>query len=114
MELLSQNPVLEHIVGMIAGILKIIAVAIISITIVIALFHFVHLALKHKTTRLYMNEFKKIIITGIQFALEILIAADIINTVIFADTRENVAVLAFLVVIRTFISWEFTFESKGR
>ena len=114
MELLANNPVLEHIIGTIAAVLEMIAVAIISITILIALFRFIRLTLQHKTTHICIDEFKKIITTGVQFALEVLIAADIINTVILADTLENVAILAFLVVIRTFISWELHFESEGR
>jgi uncharacterized membrane protein len=43
-----------------------------------------------------------------------LIAADIINTVVLAATLENVAVLAILVLIRTFLSWTLIFETEGR
>jgi uncharacterized membrane protein len=114
MELILHNPLLRTIIGSIAAALEIISVAIISVTILIALIRFIRMVLQHKTTRLCLNEFKKIISTGVQFALEILIAADIINTVILADTLENVAILAFLVVIRTFINWELHFESEGR
>jgi uncharacterized membrane protein len=114
MESIVKNPMLESIIGSIAAGLEIIAVAIICITILIALLRFIRLVLQHKTAKLCIKEFKKIITTGVQFALEILIAADIINTVILSDTLENVAILAFLVVIRTFISWELHIESEGR
>ena len=46
--------------------------------------------------------------------LELLVAADIINTVVFALTLENVALLAGLVVVRTALGWTVTVEVEGR
>lgn len=113
MEFIANNPVLENIIGGIAAVLEIVAVVIICVTIFFALIRFAWLMLQHRTTMLCIKEFKRIITTGVQFALEILIAADIINTVILAGSFENVAILAFLVLIRTFISWELHAESEG-
>ena len=46
--------------------------------------------------------------------MELLIAADIINTVVLSATLENVTVLAILVLIRTFLSWTLMFETEGK
>ena len=45
---------------------------------------------------------------------EILVAADIIKTVAVTPTLESVAVLAAIVVIRTFLSWSLELEISGR
>jgi uncharacterized membrane protein len=45
--------------------------------------------------------------------LELLVAADIINTVAFALTLQNVALLGALVVVRTGLGWTITVEVEG-
>jgi uncharacterized membrane protein len=45
--------------------------------------------------------------------LELLVAADIINTVAFALTLSNLALLAGLVVVRTALGWTLTVEVEG-
>ena len=51
---------------------------------------------------------------SILLGLEILVAADIIKTVAVTPTLESVAVLAAIVVIRTFLSWSLELEISGR
>jgi uncharacterized membrane protein len=46
-------------------------------------------------------------------ALEILVAADLIRTVAVAPTLSNVAVLALIVFIRTFLSFSLQIEIEG-
>ena len=46
--------------------------------------------------------------------LEILVAADIVRTVALEASLESVAVLALLVLIRTFLSWALVVEIEGR
>jgi uncharacterized membrane protein len=41
------------------------------------------------------------------------VAADIIRTVALEPTRQNVIVLAVLVVVRTFLSWSLVVEIEG-
>src|SRR5271165_4461896 len=45
--------------------------------------------------------------------LELLVAADIINTVAFALTLSNLALLGGLVLVRTALGWTLTVEVKG-
>jgi hypothetical protein len=49
----------------------------------------------------------------ILLALELLVAADIIRTIAVAPTLENVAVLALIVLIRTFLSFALEVELNG-
>lgn len=51
---------------------------------------------------------------GILIGLEFLVAADIINTVAVEPTLNSVAVLAGIVLIRTFLSWSLEVEIEGR
>ncbi|HWI40526.1 MAG TPA: DUF1622 domain-containing protein [Verrucomicrobiae bacterium] len=51
---------------------------------------------------------------GILLGLEFLVAADIIRTVAVTPTVEGVAVLALIVLIRTFLSMALQVELEGR
>ncbi|RFA15711.1 hypothetical protein B7R21_03110 [Subtercola boreus] len=46
--------------------------------------------------------------------LEFLVAADVIRTVAVTPTLESVAVLAAIIVIRTFLSFSIELEITGR
>ncbi|MDM7921889.1 MAG: DUF1622 domain-containing protein [Pyrinomonadaceae bacterium] len=46
-------------------------------------------------------------------SLELLVAADIIRTVVLEPTLANASVLGLLVVIRTFLSWSLSVEIEG-
>lgn len=51
---------------------------------------------------------------SIILGLEFLIAGDIIRTVIVSDTLENIATLALIILIRTFLSLTLFLEVEGR
>jgi uncharacterized membrane protein len=46
--------------------------------------------------------------------LEVLVAADIVRTVVLEPTLTNIAVLGLLVLIRTFLSWSLVVEIEHR
>ena len=46
--------------------------------------------------------------------LEILVVADVIETITVEPTYASLSVLAALVVLRTFVSWTLTLEVEGR
>lgn len=46
--------------------------------------------------------------------LELLVAADIIRTVVIETTLANIATLGVLVAIRTFLGWSLSVEVEGR
>ena len=51
---------------------------------------------------------------SILLGLEVLVAADIINTVAIEPTLQSLAVLAGIVLIRTFLSFSLEVEIEGR
>lgn len=51
---------------------------------------------------------------AILLGLELLVAADIVGTVMVKPTMENVLVLGLIVLIRTFLSVSLTVEVEGR
>ena len=106
-------PTWAPIIEGISFFLEIIAVGIIFLSIILALVNLTRHLLSHDTTQGCIDAFKRAIGKGIQIALELLIAADIINTVVLSATLENVVVLAVLVLIRTFLSWTLIFETEG-
>ena len=46
--------------------------------------------------------------------LEILVLADVIETITVTPTFGSLGVLAFLVIVRTAVSWTLTLETEGR
>lgn len=46
--------------------------------------------------------------------LEVVVAADIVKSIAVQPTLESLAVLAGLVLIRTFLSWTLVLEIEGR
>jgi uncharacterized membrane protein len=51
---------------------------------------------------------------SVLLGLEILVAADLIRTIAIEPTLDNLAVLAALVGIRTFLAWSLEVEIDGR
>lgn len=47
-------------------------------------------------------------------ALELLVAADVLRTVLLEPNLYNVATLALLILVRTFLSWSMRLEMDGR
>lgn len=60
--------------------------------------------------KLVRNQITRTLLLG----LEVLVAADIIRTVAVSPTLQSVAVLAAIVLIRTFLSWSLILEMEGR
>jgi uncharacterized membrane protein len=58
--------------------------------------------------------FRRQLAAGILLGLELLVAADIIATVAVKLTLHSVAVLAIIVLIRTFLSFTLELEKTGR
>ena len=59
---------------------------------------------------LFKVELGKVLILG----LEILILADVIETITVTPTFESLAMLATIVIVRTVVSWTLTLEVEGR
>lgn len=59
------------------------------------------------------NAVRRIFGKSILLGLEILVAADLVRTTALEPTMENLRILAFLIVIRTLLSWSLDVELEG-
>ena len=101
----------RHWIGMAAAGVEVLAVTIMISLIVIGTIGWLIRSFKnvegaYETYRMVLG---KTLLVG----LELLVAADIINTVAFALTLTNLALLAALVVVRTALGWTLTVEVEG-
>ena len=60
------------------------------------------------------SQFKVDLGRALLLGLEILVLSDVIETITVKPTFGSLAVLAFLVVVRTVVSWTLTLETEGR
>lgn len=67
----------------------------------------------HREAEVYTG-FRQQLGRAILLGLELLVAADIIRTVAVTPTLESVAVLAGIVLVRTFLSFSLEVELSGR
>jgi uncharacterized membrane protein len=68
---------------------------------------------KSTTSGSAYRDYRRDIARSIILGLEFLIAGDIIRTVIVSDTLANVAVLALIIVMRTFLAFTLHLEIEG-
>jgi uncharacterized membrane protein len=75
---------------------------------------FIFLIAKKNTPDANYREYKHTLAAGLLLGLEILVAADVIRTVVLEPTLTNIAGLSLLVVLRTFLSWTLVIEMEHR
>ena len=95
-------------------ILELTGVAIITAGAVATLLLFLYRVARREEPVTAVASFRSSFGRAILLGLEFLIAADIINTVAVRPTLESVAVLAGIVLIRTFLSFSLELEIEGR
>jgi uncharacterized membrane protein len=93
---------------------ELLAVAIIVVVIAIATILYVAQIVAGRADRTTYDNFRHRVGRALLLGLEILVAADIIRTVVLEPTLSNVLVLGLLVVIRTFLSWSLVLEIEER
>ena len=89
-----------------AGVAAIVIGALISLVLALG-------RLAKRQSNVYQT-FRRSLGRSILLGLELLVAADIIRTVAITPTLESVAVLAGIVLIRTFLSFSLELEMTGR
>ncbi|KEQ05864.1 DUF1622 domain-containing protein [Pseudorhizobium pelagicum] len=90
--------------------IEVAGVAVIVVGIFFAAFNFV----KHRARKGAYHELRATLGRAILLGLELLVAADIINTVAIEPTLDSLAVLAGIVLVRTFLSLSLEVEITGR
>jgi uncharacterized membrane protein len=102
------------LVELIGKSVDIAGVGIIIIGIVVTTLNFVVRGTRGGRFGDFYSDYRKGIGRALLLGLELLVAADIIRTVAISPTIQSVAVLAMIVVIRTFLSWSLEVELNGR
>lgn len=88
------------------------AVLVISFAIVFGLLRYVVHLVRH-VDKAY-ERFKVRMGRALLLALELMVAADIIDTVVLEPSMRNTMKLGLIVMIRTFLSWSIIVEIEGR
>jgi uncharacterized membrane protein len=93
---------------------ELLAVAIIVVAILMATVSYLSKIAVRQADRATYNDYRHKVGRALLLGLEILVAADIIRTVVLEPTLANVLVLGLLVLIRTFLSWALVLEIEER
>ena len=103
---------LAHYIDLIAKIVEVIGVLIMFFGLFFAFYRGIRLTsgFNHET---YI-EIRQTVGKSILLGLEVLIAADIMATVVTEPTLRSVLVLGFIVLIRTFLSLSLQVELEGK
>ena len=96
----------------IARFIEVIGIATIVFVVILALIRFLF-GLQNVQLRSY-KLLKEELGKGILLGLEILVAGDIIATVVTEPTMERVLILSVIVLIRTFLSLSIQVEMDGK
>ena len=91
------------------------AVAIIALSVLVFTLRYLYFMLVRRgRSAAAFTQYKHGLGKALLVALELLVAADVVQTVVLAFTLSNVAALGLLVLIRTFLSWSLVVEIEGR
>ena len=94
--------------------IEVLAVVVIVGAIFGALGRYAFQSIAHPESRQRYRELRIQLGKALLLGLEILVAADIVRTVILEPTLQSIAILGLLVFIRTFLSWALVVEIEGR
>ena len=95
--------------------IEVLAVAIIVVAVFVFTARFLYaILLRRGRTAEAFTRYKHGMGKALLVALELLVAADVVQTVVLEFTLSNVAALGLLVLVRTFLSWSLVVEIEGR
>jgi uncharacterized membrane protein len=108
------NEAMEQAIHWVGRGIEWVGIAIIVVGAGVALFAFLRGLLARRDKEEAVGAFRSDLGRSILLGLEFLVAADIINTVAIEPTLDSLAVLAGIVLIRTFLSFSLEVEIEGR
>jgi len=94
-------------------LIEALSVIIITLAILYSTYIFLRRIMGRKGTKDPIEEYKERIGKSLLLTLEILVAADVIETVAFSTTFESVALLGMLVIVRILLGWSIIVEMEG-
>lgn len=95
-------------------LMEVVAVAVIAVGVAVGLVRFVLETVRPRSRRRAYHDFRVGMGKALLLGLEILVAADVVNTVALEPNLVGVATLGLLVAIRTFLGWGLILEIEGR
>ncbi len=95
-------------------VFDVLGVGILVVGILVAIVLFLRALSKRVEPVAAIKTFKIQIARAMTLGLEVLIAADIVQTVAVKPTIENMGALGLLVLVRTLLSWTLELEIEGR
>lgn len=104
----------SHFVAAIGYLIEMFGVLIVVVAAVVSTSLFVHRYFQGHISGTAYQDYRANLGRGILLGLEFLVAGDIIRTVALEPSLTNLAVLAGIVVIRTFLSFTLEVEITGR
>ena len=105
---------LQSVVPTVVQVIELIGVAIISVGALVTLVQFAVATARGTKTEEAVGILRSNLGRAILVGLELLVAADIIHTVLVELTLESVAALAGIVIIRTLLSFSLEAEIDGQ
>ena len=98
-----------------ALIIELLAVIIIVSAVLVGMWRYLRHSVASRTlVDQRFNEYRMVLARALLLGVEILVAADIVKTVVLEPTLQSVGVLGLLVVIRIFLGWSLIVEMEGR
>ncbi len=110
----SASETISSWVEVIIASIEMLAVVVIVIVIAAATIIFLYDKVFRRQVENLYEKYRRGLARAILVGLEILIAADVIRTVVLDRTFEAIAVLGLLVVVRIILSWSLLVEIEGR
>jgi uncharacterized membrane protein len=106
---------LDHYLHWITRGIEVVGIAVIVFGAIAASIHLVWQLIRHEPPlAAAYHDYRSNLARAILLGLEFLVAADIISTVAFEPTLHSLAILAGIVLIRTFLSFSLEVEIEGR
>lgn len=105
---------LRSVVPTVVQMIELVGVAIIAVGVLITLVQFALAAARKEPIDEAVGTLRSNLGRAILVGLELLVAADIIHTVLVDLTLESVAALAGIVIIRTLLSFSLEAEIEGQ
>ena len=99
-------------IELVAKALEIVGVAIIVIGVISAIFIYLYQMMRKEEN--YYQTVRRKMGKSILLGLEVLVAADIIATVVTEPTMNSVLILGVIIIIRTLLSFSLQVELEGK
>jgi uncharacterized membrane protein len=113
MELIDRAGI-DNWLRFIALLIEVAAVALLVVGVLAASAVFIIDLRKSQSFEAAFHRYRVGLARSLLLAVELLVAADLIGTVVVEPTIDNLAVLGFIVLIRTFLSFSLEVEIEGR